>query len=188
MKNSQPKQLALMKKGSLSYGGELLKTRKGRAGGRPLSTKNSMHLVLRSTKAKGNWSFRTPKNSRAVREIVGKFSQKYGVKMLSLANVGNHLHFHLQLRSRHAYKAFIRSITSAIAMTVSGVSRWSRKSSEEKQKFWDYRPFTRVVLSLQGFLNMKDYLQINVLEGEGVPRFEARMIIQRHSLPQWQTG
>lgn len=176
-----------MKKGSLSYGGELLKTRKGRTGGRPLSTKHSMHLVLRSTKAKGAWSFRTPKNSKAVKEIVSKFSKKYGVQVLSLANVGNHLHFHLQLRSRHAYKAFIRAITSAIAMAVSGLNRWSHKASSAKQKFWDYRPFTRVVVSLKGFLNMKDYIEINILEGHGFGRQEARLFIQRGRNPLLNT-
>jgi hypothetical protein len=41
-----------------SYGGSLLTTRKGRLHGRPLDTKNSMHLVLRSSKVKGEWSFK----------------------------------------------------------------------------------------------------------------------------------
>ncbi len=94
------KQLNLLAKQPMSYGGELLKTRKGRAHGRPLDTKHTMHLVLRSSQAKSGWSFREPKNRQAINEIVGSFSKKYGVKILSLANVGNHLHFHIKLATR----------------------------------------------------------------------------------------
>jgi hypothetical protein len=50
----------MFKQADRNYGGELLKTRKGRSMGRPLDKKNSMHLVLRSSKAKNEWSFKTP--------------------------------------------------------------------------------------------------------------------------------
>src|SRR5690606_30259428 len=44
------KQLRLLKRQESDYGGELLKKREGRAHGRPLSTTNTMHLVLRSSR------------------------------------------------------------------------------------------------------------------------------------------
>jgi hypothetical protein len=167
------KQVDLFKKQSKSYGGSLLKTRKGRSHGRPLSTKDSMHLVLRSSKAIKDWSFKKPKNEKRINEIVRKFSIKYGVKILSLANVGNHLHFHIKLANRHTYRPFIRAITAAIAMAVSGVSRWNKL----KIKFWDYRPFSRVVQSWRAQLNLSDYIQINRLEGEGFGRPTAHYIV-----------
>lgn len=171
------KQTAFFKKTKLSYGGELLKTRKGRAHGRPLDTKNTIHLVLRSTKAKGPFSFKNPRNDRAIKAIVDKFSRKYGVGILSLANVGNHLHFQIKLENRQSYKPFIRAITAAIAMAVTGVSRWHKSKLEGK--FWDYRPFTRVVMSYAGFLNLKSYIEINQLEGLGVDRLSAYVMIRR---------
>lgn len=154
-------QLHLLKKEKLAYGGELLKTRKGRARGRPLDTRNSMHMVLRSSKAKGPWSFLRTENKIKIKVIVEKFSKKYGVKILSLANVGNHLHFHLKLGNRHTYRPFIRAITAAIAMAVTKTSRWN----PSKEKFWDYRPFTRVVIGFKALLNLRDYIRINELEG-----------------------
>jgi hypothetical protein len=51
------KQAELFSKQQKAYGGKLLQTRRGRAHGRPLSTKHSMHLVLRSSLAKGTLSF-----------------------------------------------------------------------------------------------------------------------------------
>ena len=134
-----------------------------------------MHLVLRSTHAKGAWSFRMHRNR--IQHILRKFAGKYGVKILDFANVGNHLHIHIKIGNRYLYRAFIRAITSAIAMAVTGASRW-RKSGV---KFWDRRPFTRVVKAWCDVRNLRQYFQINRYEGEGVPREIAREVVRRQS-------
>ena len=169
------KQIPLLKPSNLSYGGTLLKTRKGRQHGRPIDTKSSMHLVLRSSQAKGPLSFRTKKNQQSISRITQKFSKKFGIQVLSLANVGNHLHFHIKISKRRAYMAFIRAITSAIRMAVAGNPRWT--PSTLNKKFWDYRPFSRVVRSRQAYLNLEDYIAINKFEGLGLPRTQARLLI-----------
>jgi REP element-mobilizing transposase RayT len=180
-KNTSKKpQLQLLAKQSNAYGGELLKKRKGRRHGRPLATKYSMHLVLRSTVAIGEKSFLKPINRQAIQKIVQKFSRKYGVKIISLANVGNHLHFHIKLGNRHSYRAFIRAITAAIAMAVRGVNRWT---SHKKEKFWDYRPFTCVVESFRQLLNLRDYIRINKYEGQGYSRQTAKYFIIKGLVP-----
>ena len=135
-----------------------------------------MHLVLRSSKAKGEWSFKKHANEKKVAQILNKFSQKYGVKILSTANVGNHLHFQIKLGNRFAYASFIRAITGAIAMAVTGKNRWTDNKTETKLKFWDYRPFTRVVQSFKALLNLRDYIEINRIEGFGHSKGEARFI------------
>ncbi|MEW6057280.1 MAG: hypothetical protein AB1540_11780 [Bdellovibrionota bacterium] len=217
------KQLKLLKNQKSAYGGELMKTRKGRKGSRPLATRESMHLVLRSSKATEEWSFTRPKHAAKIKQLTSKFAAKYGVKVYSVANVGNHLHFHLKLGNRFTYRPFIRALTSAIAMAVTGTSRWTRpvkaaravavakgtsmtkaqpqataavagaasnsrratatdstaQASPQKQKlrFWDYRPYTRIVQSFQALLNLKDYIRINTLEGYGYKRDQARFIL-----------
>jgi hypothetical protein len=93
-----------------------------------------------------------------------------------MANVGNHLHFQIKIQNRFTYKSFIRAVTGSIAMNVTGKNRWSEGDSSEnndKLKFWDYRPFTRVVIGLRNFLNLKDYIAINRLEGIGVQKERA---------------
>lgn len=184
-------QLKLLRDQPKSYGGELLKTRKARAHGRPLDTKNSLHLVLRSSKARDDRSFWKNKNKAEIFKIMRKFSQKYGVKIYSMANVGNHLHLHIKLSNLHTYKRFIRATTSAIAMAITGCSRWEPLKKREdkrdptrkvKDSFWDYRPFTRVVVSLRAFLNLKDYIEINQLEGFGLQRSQARFYLKWNQL------
>ncbi len=166
-----------MKNEPKAYGGELLKTRKGRAHGRPLDTKNTLHMVLRSTKATGDWSFKKPKNEAKIRRIVDKFSLKYGIKILRLGNAGNHLHFQIKIGNRHTYRPFIRAITSAIAMAISGTSRWNPLKKKPSDRFWDYRPFTRVIIGFKAFLDLQNYIDINQLEGFGNSRIEAKWII-----------
>ncbi|MDX9731402.1 MAG: transposase [Bdellovibrionales bacterium] len=181
LKRSRHPQLTLLKKQKSAYGGELRNTRAGRAGARPLAVKQTMHLVLRSSKAKGAWSFRHARNARRIQEIIHHFAGKNGVFILSMANVGNHLHIHMKLMNRFTYAPFIRAITSAIAMAVTGRSRWRKPTAqtknEKKESFWDYRPFTRVIESFRALLTMRDYVRINQLEGCGVTRAEARSMI-----------
>ncbi len=176
-------QLNLLAKQPMGYGGELLKTRKGRQHGRPLDTKNTMHLVLRSTKAVGEWSFRKKNNYKAINQIIAKFSKKYGVKIISLANVGNHLHFHIKLATRHTYRQFIRAITAAIAMAVTQASRWQTLKKLGIKKFWDYRPYTTVVKACRQYLNLKDYIKINQYEGQGYSRQTARYFVRKGIIP-----
>lgn len=168
-------QLSLLEKQKSPYGGELRKTRKGRAHGRPLDTQHTMHLVLRSTKAVGKWSFRYGSHLRRIKAIIQHFAGKYGIQLISVVNVGNHLHIHMRLRNRYTWGPFIRAITSAIAMAVTGTSRWQR---EEKAKgFWDYRPYTRVVVGRRAYLSLKDYIEMNKWEGFGFDRGTARTIV-----------
>lgn len=161
-----------------------------------------MHLVLRSTQATGDWSFRHPRHRNRVAAIIKRFAVKNGVRVLSLANVGNHLHLHIKLGNRYSYAEFIRSVTGAIAQAITGRTRWQnglarsantigapraagseKKRSKKNEKstalrFWDYRPFTRVVESWRALLNLRDYIRINQLEGDGATRQDARTWIE----------
>jgi REP-associated tyrosine transposase len=175
-------QLKLIKEHPKAYGGELLKTRKGRAHGRPLDTKNTMHMVLRSSRAKGHWSFWRPRNKAHIQRLIKKFSVKYGVKIVSMANVGNHLHFQLKLQNRFTYKPFIRALSSAIAMAITGASRWNPLKQRPSDHFWDYRPFTRVVKGYRALLTLKDYITLNELEGFGFQRPQARFFMTQRGL------
>jgi len=159
-----------------------------------------MHLVLRSSLAKGAWNLR--RHDSKIKNTVNKFAHKYGVRVISLANVGNHLHMQIQLTNRHTYAPFIKALTSALAIAVTGASykcsirnranelgiedtRWVAGSAANKKKsvketplrFWDYRPFTRIVHGRQEFLTLRDYIHVNRFEGRGYDRGEARFLI-----------
>jgi len=168
------KQLSLFKKDEMAYGGDLLKKRKGRMHGRPLAVKRTMHVVLKSSLAKGEWSFR--RHKKAIASILEKFAARGGIRLISVANVGNHIHIHLKLGNRRTYAPFIRAITSAIAMKVTGRSRWNKI---EGVKFWDRRPFSRIVIGRRGYLTMQDYLRINKYEGDTGNRRLAEYFVRR---------
>jgi REP element-mobilizing transposase RayT len=177
-KNKAGKQTEFFKSSEKSFGGVLLKKRKARLNPRPLDTRNTMHLVLRSTKACGEWAFWRASHKAAIAQIVSRFARKNGVKILSLANVGNHLHIHLKLSSRFTYPAFIRAITSAITMTVTGCNKHEPLKKKASDRFWDHRPFTRVIVGgYKALAYMRDYMLINQLEGLGVNQSEARLLL-----------
>lgn len=174
-------QLKFLKSVKSAYGGELLKTRAGRSRGRPISTYHSMHLVIRSSKAKGEYSlsrFRKP-----IEEILHKFGVKHGVKLIDFANVGNHLHIHIKLAHRHGYKRFIRAVTASIAMKVTGKNRWTK--TKFKGKFFDLRPFTRFVESFAGLTRLTNYISVNRFEGMGYSRDQAKYIESMIRQGQW---
>jgi REP element-mobilizing transposase RayT len=149
------------------HGGSLKNPQKRR---RPLAIRSTMHLVLRSSKARKQMSFR--RHQGAIAKILKNFAKKYHVELLSTANVGNHLHLHMRPTSRKSYQAFIRAITAVIMMRVTGFSRWNPKP--EDFQFWDQRPYSRIISTWREFLSLKNYVTINAWEGFGVSRAVAR--------------
>ena len=120
------------------YGGSLRNKRNGR-GMRPISTGSTMQLVVRSTRAKGKWRFQATRKTWL--PILERFAEKYGVTVLSHAGSGNHIELYLKFSDSEAYRPFIRGLTAAIAMAITGASRWKKVDF----KFWDLRPYSRVV-------------------------------------------
>jgi REP element-mobilizing transposase RayT len=106
---------------------------------RPISTKRSMHLVMRSSYAKGNNSLL--KRERKIREIIDTQGKAFGVKVYRQANGGNHLHLIVLPRSRNAFIGFIRAISGLITRAVLN----TEKGRSLGFRFWDRRPFTRIV-------------------------------------------
>ena len=142
---------------------------------RPLGFRSTNHLVLRSTKAVKKWSFKN--FDQEIQTILNAFSKKHHIQLLSWANVGNHLHLHFRVPSRKLYRKFIRAISSAIMMKVTGFNRWN--PSPEGFQFWDRRPFSRIVSTWAEFMNLKQYVQINRWEGCGIRRSVARDLVAR---------
>jgi REP element-mobilizing transposase RayT len=166
------KQLQLFPSPKSSHGGDLKFPQKRQ---RPLSTKDSMHIVLRSSEARGPRSFR--KYSNEIDEILEKFAMKYSIEIISYANVGNHIHLHIKLFKRKLYSPFIRAVTAAIMIKVTGFCKWRPKP--EGFQFWDHRPFSSIVKSYQAFKNLALYIEVNTFEGLGVARKQAESMVHK---------
>ena len=151
------------------FGGALLKKSNAKTK-RPLSTKHAIHVVLRSSKAKGEWSLRSLKNQKTVEKLTRNLAKKYSIKIYEYANVGNHLHLLIKLNNRFTFNPFIRALSGSIALKVTG----SNKLKALKEKFWDYRPWTRVVEWKKAYSIAKDYVIQNHLEVMGLIPYKPR--------------
>lgn len=171
------------------HGGELRKKRKGR-GSRALAHRHSIHLMLRSSVAKGPLSMTYKSNRKRIDQFIESFALQNGIQLISRANVGNHIHLHIRLPEFHSvkrkkrtvilghrqiYKRFIRALTGAIALTV--MKQAGEKLRQTFTRFWDQRPFSRIVNTAKHWFNMVEYIQINQLEGYGHDRVNARHIL-----------
>ena len=157
------------------FGGAHLKKSHAKTA-RPISTKKAMHLTLRSTKAKGARSFlATRQRSQAIEKIIRTQGAKYGVKIYQYANVGNHLHLLIRATYRRGFIAFLRAISGLIARLVLGAERGSAKL-KESTKFWDQRPWTRILAWMQDFRNVREYVKLNFNEAMGFLAYRPRNV------------
>jgi hypothetical protein len=138
---------------------------------RPLALRSRNHFVLRSTHAKGAWSFR--RHRFEIAQILRHFARKHSIGLTSYANVGNHIHLSLEISTRRQYQKFIRAISAAIMMRVTGFSRWNK--APQDFHFWDQRPFSRALTSWKEAVTLDRYFELNRWEAAGVARSEARL-------------
>lgn len=144
-----------------SFGGALLKKSHAKEK-RPVSTKFPMHVVVRSSRAKGEKSFRYGRNHHKVNTLVRRICRKHGVRLYEYANVGNHLHLLIRLRKNFLWTPFIRELTGSLVMAVAGFGG-------RAQPFFDQRPFTRVVNGWRRAYRLaKDYVVLNQMEALGL--------------------
>lgn len=133
------------------FGGSLLKQSHAKVA-RPVSVRRAMHIVLQSGVAEGVWSLSHQKNRHLVEKIVRSQAKKYQVSVRELGNFGRALHLLVKLRHKKSFAPFIRSVSGMIALAVTG----SGKTRGLKQKFWDFRPWSRIIDLLRSYSVVTD--------------------------------
>jgi hypothetical protein len=128
---------------------------------RPLDSKRPVHLILRSSKARGVYSFKLGKNKMWIYKLVHEKAEKFGLQLQGFANVGNHLHFKLKFKRREQFQGFLKSITSLIARHVTGA-----RKGQKFGKFWDFLAYTKVVKVWAQEVKLDNYIVANAIEGE----------------------
>lgn len=126
---------------------------------RPLATKKWMHLVLKASAAKGKYSMLSQENVTKVEKVIKEKAKKFQVELKDFANMGNHIHFQIRIRSRESFQAFLRAITCLIARAVTGAKRGKKFG-----KFWDGLAFTRIVSTMDELVRLEGYITGNKLE------------------------
>jgi REP element-mobilizing transposase RayT len=151
------------------FGGDLLKSANARCA-RPISTREAMHIVLRSSQAKGKLSMLEKSRADRIDKLIKKHAKKFEVKIYQYANVGNHIHLLVLASHRDFFKYFLRTISGFIARIVLGAERGSAK----KTKFWDQRPWSRFVQWNKDFKGVKKYVVQNFNEAMGFVAYKTR--------------
>lgn len=169
---SRNKQLNIgLKKEKLEFGGGRFKSYNPNVA-RPIAAKTPIHVVMRSPMAKGHLSLLF--FDKEIRGILNKHSKRQGIKIYDMANAGNHIHFICYLPRTDSWRIFIRSIAGLIARLVLGVERGRGIGA----KFWEGRPWTRILMWGRGYKAAKKYLGLNKIEALGFTRLTARLLMQ----------
>ena len=136
------------------FGGSLLAGR--RKSQRPLSTRNAIHLVIRSTQS----GVFAPGN-RSLERLLSEQANRFSISIYRFAANWSHIHIVLKIKSREDYTKFIRSLTSVLSQAI-------RKSSPGRDCVFELRPFTRILKWGRDFKNAMDYQILNQLEARGL--------------------
>jgi REP element-mobilizing transposase RayT len=129
---------------------------------RPLDPRRPLHLVLRSSRARGSWSLHV--HERRTRELVHRLARKFGVRVYRFANSGNHLHLLVKAPTREASQNYLRALAGMLARAVTG----ARKGRPIVGKFWDHLAFSRVVAWGKDFTRTRRYVITNEIEAAGM--------------------
>ena len=138
-------------------------------------------------------------NKVKVEKLVGKISQRFHVKIVRFANVGNHLHLVVKLPlrgagSRKQYAKWIRLLTSRLAFEIGGSKKGEPFKDENgnRTKFWDAIPFSRVIHGRRGWATIDRYVLKNEFQAQGFAKDIAVAMAQEfyessqaQHLPKW---
>ncbi len=127
-----------------------------------------MHLVLRSSQAKGERSLLH--ESKFIQLLIARLAKRFRVRVYEQANSGNHLHLLVRAETRDGFKQFLMALSGRIAQKMTGAA----KGKPLAAKFWDFIPFTRIVEWGRAFAIVRRYVIQNTLETLGVIPYQVR--------------
>lgn len=190
----KPKQLDLLPKPKREHGGSLAV--KKRRSFRPMNSKLSLHITLKSQHAVGGRClFR---HKKRILFVMRKASKLFHVKVYNYAIAGNHLHLLIKGPDRESLQNFFRVFAGHTAQGIlrdcpltlakpkpgapepGGAPANSAKTREpckkNQRKFWSYLLYTRIVTWGREFKRVHIYIEKNVLETLHVIAYEPRKL------------
>lgn len=163
------------------HGSDIRKGRRKLA--RPFDSKKFLHMVLRSKRARGIWSFLRNKNEKKIQKLIFEKADRAGVKVIRFANAGNHLHLLLKAPSKRALQRYLRTITGLIPRAVTGARKGQACGS-----FWDGLAYSKIVNWGRQFKATTNYVFKNSLEAFGIipPRDNAKAHVNLNYEEIWE--
>jgi len=97
-----------------SHGGSLRQKRAGR-GARPLSTKQSIHLVFKANKDVIRGGFRLHRRFALIHHLLQKYRMKFWIRIEQVSIQGDHIHLLIRTTRRSQYLHFFRVVAGQIS-------------------------------------------------------------------------
>lgn len=133
---------------------------------RPFNTAAPLHLVLKSTRARGEWSMLKRRHRSKVTSMIYIYAKRFKIHVYRATNVGNHLHLLVKAKDRKSLADYLRVLAGRVAVTVTG----ARKGVKRIGRFWDHLCWSRLVNWGRDFFHVRDYLWKNLETGvQGIP-------------------
>lgn len=159
----KPKQISFFVEAPKAHGGASAIGREKKA--RPVVTKRPMHLIVRSSRARGEWSFLRKNHRDRIAAHLEKTARRFGIRVHQFVNVGNHLHLLVQTKRRDDFQNFLRVFTQGVVFLVTRA-----RKGKPVGKFWDALAFSRIVEWGRDWKNLNEYFRKNYFEAKGTPR------------------
>jgi REP element-mobilizing transposase RayT len=140
-----------------SFGGSSYKRRRKVA--RPLQVKALHHVVFKSRKALGSWSFY--RHKKIVAHLLRERARNHLVELKDFVNMGNHLHLKLKFHDRKQFQNFLRTFPALLARRITGAHR-----SNKVGGFWEGLVFTRILTTKFEEWRLRTYFEGNHRERE----------------------
>lgn len=163
-----------------NHGGVLRQSRLGRQA-RPLSTHNPIHLVLKVDRQKIRRGFRSPLGFKICNTVIHTYADRFSVKVEQLAICNDHIHLIVRLSRRSLGQHFFRVVAGQIAQNFKNNGFWVT----DTQRIWKFRPFTRVVTGWKAYQIVRNYVQLNKKEAEGIIPYRKERL-RGLSAGEWQ--
>ncbi len=138
---------------------------------RPFSRKHLIHVIFKSSRARGANSFLAPRNAKRVNQIIRSVGRKTGVEIRDYVNVGNHLHLLIKTHHRLCMSRFLRAVGGLLPRLILGCE----KGRPLVEPFWDGRPYSKIVAGgLRSFRQIQNYFSKNRRQGVWRPESSQR--------------
>ncbi len=149
------KQLSLIPKRreEIEFGGAFAKGK--RKSKRPISLQRPMHLVLKSTQARGKFAL-NPSHQK-IQNLIFKMAERFHIKIYSVALNWSHAHLVIQVKNRSNYNSFIRALTGAMVLLL-----------RAPKGFFDLKPYTKIGTWGKQLRNWVNYSIKNQLQARGL--------------------
>lgn len=153
---------------------------------RPLSTKEPIHLTLRSDLARGQRSLL--RHRPLIEKTLKKASARFGVRVYEKAICGNHLHLLVYGKTRLGLQNFFRVVAGHIAQGIldkipltsrdlsiaGGAPRKQLGHPKNQRKFWALLVYTRLMTWGREFRVVQRYIIQNTLEALNIIAYRPR--------------